>query len=457
MIPARGSAWGKGYRAGIIDRMAAMAPMPEIAAWPHKTSSIPCKEEKKMAQLEGIRVVDLTTYIAAPSAGRALANMGAEVIKIEPPRGDGFKPFSQSCKYPADVASGYYTGYDVMNFLKKGLCLNLKDPEAMKILKKLLSTADIFLTNNRVQALQKMGLDYETLHREFPRLIHASILGYGEKGPLKDKPGFDYTAYFSRGGVAYSVMEKGTSPAVPVSGFGDNYAGLALTAGMLAALYHQQKTGEGERVTVSLYDAAIYGISWMMGSTEYGNEIPATRRHTNSAVATTYMTKDGRYIQLAMLDYTQLPRLAKALEAPFLLEDPRFNTYDAMLDHIEEMVAALEPVFAARDLAEWNVRLPEADVPFEIVQSAKEVIADEQAWANDYIFKKQQPDGKNLYYVRTPIFFTERPSIPEESGRGRAPMMGEDTREILGGLGYTPAQIDALKASGALIEKCADA
>ncbi|MBE5998315.1 MAG: CoA transferase [Eubacteriales bacterium] len=406
-----------------------------------------------MAQLEGVRVVDLTTFIAAPSAGRILAGMGAEVIKIEPPRGDGFKPFSVSCNYPAYEEEGYYTGYDVMNFLKKGLCLNLKNPEAMEILKKLLATADIFLTNNRVQALKKMGLDYETLHKEFPRLIHASILGYGEKGPLKDKPGFDYTAFFSRGGVASSVMEKGTSPAVPVSGFGDNYAGLALTAGILAALYNQSRTGEGERVTVSLYDTAIYGISWMMGAVEYGNELPASRKHTNSAVATTYRTKEGRFLQLAMLDYTQLPRLAKALDADFLLTDERFNTYEAMLRNIEVMVAELEPVFAARGLEEWNERLTEADIPFEIVQTAEEVVRDEQAWANDYIFKKQQRDGKNLYYVRTPIFFTERPSIPEESGRGRAPMKGEDTREILRSLGYADWKIDALKASGALVEE----
>ena len=405
-----------------------------------------------MAQLEGVRVVDLTTYIAAPSAGRALASMGAEVIKVEPPRGDGFKPFSMSFNYPAYPEDDYYTGYDVMNFLKKGLCLNLKDPEALKAFKKLLSTADVFLTNTRVQALKKMGLDYETLHKEFPRLIHASILGYGEKGPLKDKPGFDYTAYFSRGGVAYSVMEKGTSPAVPVSGFGDNYAGLALTAGILAALYNQTKTGQGERVTVSLYDTAIYGISWMMGAVEYGNELPASRRHTNSAVATTYATKDGRYIQLAMLDYSQLPRLAKALEADFLLTDERFNNYQGMLANIEVMVQALEPVFASRTLEEWTPRLVEADIPFEVVQTALEVVKDEQAWANDYIFKREY-EGKNLYYIRTPIFFTERPSYKEESGRGRAPMMGEDTREILGGLGYSDAEIDAMKASGALIEK----
>ena len=154
-----------------------------------------------------------------------------------------------------------------------------------------------------------------------------------------------------------------------------------------------------------------------------------------------------------MLDYSQLPRLAKALEADFLLTDERFNNYDGMLANIEVMVQALEPVFAARTLEEWTPRLVEADIPFEVVQTALEVVSDEQAWANDYIFKKQQRDGKNLYYIRTPIFFTERPSLKEESGRGRAPMMGEDTREILGGLGYSNEEIDAMKASGAVIEK----
>lgn len=406
-----------------------------------------------MAQLEGIKVVDLSAFIAAPSCGRILANFGAEVIHVEPPRGDDLRTAARSYGYPYPGEDGIDSAFDVQNACKKGLCLDLKKPEAMEAFMKLLETADVFLTNNRVKALKKMGLDYETLHAKFPRLIHAGILGYGEEGPLKDKPGFDYTSYFSRGGISASIMEKGTKPAVPISGFGDNYAGIALATGILAALHHQQKTGEGERVTVCLYDCAIYGLGWMLGGIEYGSTLPASRKHTNSATGTTYMTKDGRWLQLAMLQYEKsLPAFVNATGADFILADERFNTYKGMLDHIEELVDALEPVFAQKDLQEWSRLLDEADIPYEIVQTMEEVANDEQAWANDYIFKKKQPDGKYVYYVRTPIFFTERPSVKDEEGRGRGPLLGEDSAEILKELGYSDTQIDEMKAAGIVIE-----
>lgn len=406
-----------------------------------------------MKQLEGVKVVDLSTYIAAPSCGRILASYGAEVIKVESPKGDDLRKAQVSYNYPAEEGE-YSLGMDVQNANKKGLCLNLKTPEGMEAMLKLLETADVFLTNNRVQALVKMGLDWDTLHAKFPRLIHASILGYGEHGPLKDKPGFDYTAYFSRGGIANSLMEKGTAPAVPVSGFGDDYAGIALSSGICAALYRQAKTGEGERVTVSLLDAAAYGLNWMLGATEFGSELPASRTKTNSAVCTTYKTKDNRWIQLALIQYDNwFPKFAKeGLNAPELLEDPRFATYAAMLENIPELVAAIEPYMAAKTLDEWDEILTKLDLPFERVQTMDELANDPQMWANDSIFKKEYK-GKNVYYIRTPIKFTLDPMLKEEAGRGRGPKLGEDTTEILKGLGYDDATIKEYLEKGIAVEK----
>lgn len=411
------------------------------------------KEIGIMKQLEGVKVVDLSTYIAAPSCGRILASYGAEVIKVESPKGDDLRKAQVSYNYPAEEGE-YSLGMDVQNANKKGLCLNLKTPEGMEAMLKLLETADVFLTNNRVQALVKMGLDWDTLHAKFPRLIHASILGYGEHGPLKDKPGFDYTAYFSRGGIANSLMEKGTAPAVPVSGFGDDYAGIALSSGICAALYRQAKTGEGERVTVSLLDAAAYGLNWMLGATEFGSELPASRTKTNSAVCTTYKTKDNRWIQLALIQYDNwFPKFAKeGLNAPELLEDPRFATYAAMLENIPELVAAIEPYMAAKTLDEWDEILTKLDLPFERVQTMDELANDPQMWANDSIFKKEYK-GKNVYYIRTPIKFTLDPMLKEEAGRGRGPKLGEDTTEILKGLGYDDATIKEYLEKGIAVEK----
>ena len=407
-----------------------------------------------MGQLDGVRVVDLSTYIAAPSCARILASYGADVIKVESPKGDDLRAAQVSYFYPAET-SEYSFGMDVQNAGKKGLALNLKDPAGMEAMMKLLETADVFVTNNRVKALVKMGLDYDTLHKKFPRLIHASILGYGEFGPLKDKPGFDYTAYFSRGGIANSLMEKGTSPAIPASGFGDNYAGIALSSGICAALYRQAKTGEGERVTVSLLDTAIYGLNWLLGASEFGSEMPSSRKKTNSAVCTTYKTKDDRWIQLALIQYDNwFPKFAtEGLNAPQLLEDERFATYAAMLNNITALVEEIEPIFASKTLAEWDEILTRLDLPFEIVQSMNEIAIDPQNWANDSIFKKEL-DGKNVYYIRTPIKFTEVPMLKEEeAGHGRSPKLGEDSTEILKSLGYDDATIKDMIAKGIVIEK----
>lgn len=405
-----------------------------------------------MGQLDGVKVVELATFIAAPSCARILASYGAEVIKVESPKGDDLRAAARSYFYPPADENGD-SGMDVQNFNKKGLAINLKDPKGMEAFLKLLETADVFVTNNRVKSLVKMGLDYDTLHKKFPRLIHASVLGYGEAGPLKDKPGFDYTAYFARGGIANSLMEKGTAPSNAASGFGDNYVGIALSSGICAALYRQAKTGQGERVTVSLFDTAIYGLNWLIGGIEYGSELPMTRKHTNSAVCTTYQTKDGRWIQLAVIQYEKsLEVLAKALDMEYILQDERFNNYAGMLQHIEELVAEIEVAFAKKNLDEWVDILTKADLPFEIVQTTEEIVKDPQAWENDYIFKKTQKDGKNIYYIRTPIIFTEQPAVKEESGRGRCPKLGEDSSEILKGIGYDDATIADFKANGVIVE-----
>lgn len=405
-----------------------------------------------MGHLTGVKVVDLSTYIAAPSCARILASYGADVIKVEGLKGDDLRKAQVSYNWPAEEGENSL-GMDVQNACKRGIAIDLKSEGGKKAMLDLLATADVFVTNTRVKALKKLGLDYETLHAMFPRLIHASILGYGEFGPLKDKPGFDYTAYFSRGGIANCLMEKGTSPAVPVSGFGDDYAGIALSSGICAALLGQAKTGKGERVTVSLLDSAIYGLNWIAGSIENGSELPATRKKTNNPLCTTFMTKDGRWIQLALIQYGPwFPKFCALLGHDFM-QDERFNTYENMLAHNTELVNEIEPLFALKTKDEWEALLTEADLPFEIVQTMEEVVKDPQNWANDSIFKKEY-NGKSFYYIRTPIKLTEQPMLKEEEGgHGRCPKLGEDIYEVLGEIGYSEADITALLESGAAVKK----
>ena len=253
--------------------------------------------------LEGVKVVELSSFIAAPCCAKMLGDWGAEVIKIEPIEGDGIRVMGGTFKSPASDDENPM--FELENGNKKGVSINVKSKEGVEILHKLLSEADIFVTNVRVQALEKMGIAYDQIKDKYPGLIFSQILGYGEKGPLKDKPGFDYTAYFARGGVSQSVMEKGTSPANTAAGFGDHYAGLALAAGSLAALHKKAQTGKGERVTVSLFHTAIYGMGTMITTAQYGNEMPLSRENPNSPLMTTYKCKDGRWIQLALIQYNK--------------------------------------------------------------------------------------------------------------------------------------------------------
>ncbi|EQF10850.1 isocaprenoyl-CoA:2-hydroxyisocaproate CoA-transferase HadA, partial [Clostridioides difficile] len=334
--------------------------------------------------------------------------------------------------------------FELENGNKKGVSINVKSKEGVEILHKLLSEADIFVTNVRVQALEKMGIAYDQIKDKYPGLIFSQILGYGEKGPLKDKPGFDYTAYFARGGVSQSVMEKGTSPANTAAGFGDHYAGLALAAGSLAALHKKAQTGKGERVTVSLFHTAIYGMGTMITTAQYGNEMPLSRENPNSPLMTTYKCKDGRWIQLALIQYNKwLGKFCKVINREYILEDDRYNNIDSMVNHVEDLVKIVGEAMLEKTLDEWSALLEEADLPFEKIQSCEDLLDDEQAWANDFLFKKTYDSGNTGVLVNTPVMFRNE-GIKEYTP---APKVGQHTVEVLKSLGYDEEKINNFKDS----------
>lgn len=395
--------------------------------------------------LEGVKVVELSSFVAAPCCAKLLGDWGAEVIKIEPPAGDGIRVMGGTFKSPYTPDENPM--YELENGNKKGICVNVKSKEGLEIVHKLLSEADIFITNVREQALAKMGLTYDQLKENFPGLIHAHILGYGEEGPLKDKPGFDYTAYFARGGVSQSLMEKGTSPCNTAAGFGDHYAGISLASGIMAALYKKQKTGEGDKVTVSLFHTAIYGMGMMVTTSQYGNEMPISRREPNSPLMTTYKCKDDKWLQLALIQYNKwLPKFCEVINRMDILEDERFNDISVMPYHVNEMVEIVEEAMLTKDLDEWSVLLEEADLPFEKVQSCEDLLTDEQAWANDFLFKATYENGNEGVLVNGPVKFKTM-GIKKYVN---APRVGEHTEEVLKELGYDDNEIKAMVESSAI-------
>lgn len=408
----------------------------------------------KTKPLEGVKVVEYATFIAAATTGRFLADLGADVIKIESAKGDPLRYTAPTEGRPSDKWSLFHenTTWDLENGGKRCLSLNTKTPEGKEALFKLLEEADVFITNNRVQSLQKNGLDYDSLKVKFPKLVYAMITGYGEFGPDKDLPGFDFTAFFARGGYLESLRQKGTVPMNVCPGLGDHNVGMNLAAGVLAALYHAEKTGEGEKVETSLLETAIHNMGMMIQSAQYpetGAKYPIAIRESDNPFNAAWETKDGRFIQTCMPDYnTYYNRWMHVIGRDDLVDDERYfpvsnlhkndlgtEIYDLIMNAMKEKTAA-----------EWKVLLTEADFAFSLAQSWEEILEDEQAWANDCFAKHTYDNGAERTLVRLPVRFAEM-GTPEYK---RGPLIGEQSEDVMRELGYTDEQIANFKADGVI-------
>lgn len=393
--------------------------------------------------LEGIRVIEYANFVAAPVCGRLLADWGAEVIKIEPTFGDSMRVVGIQWCFPATEEENPM--FEIENSGKKDIVIDTNTKEGVEIIYKLLQDADIFLTNTRQKALDKSGLNYEEVKKRAPHIIYAHLLGYGDKGPAKDNPAFDYTAYFARGGVAMSLMEKGTSPCNPVAGLGDHYAGMSLAAGILAALHKRKDTNSGERVTVSLFHTAVFGMGIMVSAAHYGYEMPISRRQPPNPLNTTFKCADDKWLQIAFFQYDKwFPNFCNTvIERPDLIGS-KYSTLKSAVNYVEEFVIMMEEEFIKRPIDEWCDRLQAAGIPYEKLATPIDVLNDEQCWANDYLIKHTYENGHEGVIFNTPVMFTE-------NARGeyvRAPKLGEHTAEVLKEVGIEGESFDKLKEAG---------
>ena len=257
-----------------------------------------------MKPLEGIRVIELATFIAAAAAGRFMADLGADVIKIETAKGDPLRYTAPSEGRPLNMYEN--TTWDLENGNKRCISIDIRKPGGREAFFKLLDTADVLITNWRVQALERAGLDYETLKKKYPKLVYAICTGYGQYGPDKDLPGFDFTAFFARGGYLDSLRQRGSVPMNVVPGIGDHNVGMNLAAGILAALYQAKTKGVGEKVETSLFESAIYNFGMMIQAANYdgiAKNYPIDVRESANPFNAAWKTADDRYIQTCMPDY----------------------------------------------------------------------------------------------------------------------------------------------------------
>lgn len=397
-----------------------------------------------MKPMEGIKVVELSTMLAGPMTARILAEWGADVVKVESMNGDAWRKQAGTTLSPCTKDAN--PNFDMQNMNKRFVALNMRTEEGSAAMMKLLSTADVFVTNYRVQALEPMGLTYEQLKEKFPRLIHASVLGYGEKGPEKDRPGYDYTVFFSRTGLMADLAPAGGPPLVPVGGIGDHSVAVALSGGIAAALYKRSVTGQGDKVDVSLLQAGTFILCTGILNGFNGRKLPRDRYDCGHAGSNTYQASDGEWFYLAVIDYRRFPEFCEVIGMPEIAADPRFSTAAAYYKNREELTKIFDKKFAQQPIAYWHALLDEHDLPHEILYHFKDVPNDPQVQANHYTYFYEYPDGTKTVFANGPVHFgsIDPAAIPcKTSGT-----IGRDNDEVLKELGYNEAQITALRESG---------
>ena len=400
------------------------------------------------AVLEGIKVLDMTTYLMAPVTGALLGEYGAEVIKIEDPAGgDPIRDFLSAGSFAkTDINFGLELG----NRNKKSLALNLKDPRGREVAYKLVERSDIFLTNIRHPALEKLGMDYETLSRINPRLIYAHGTGYGPKGPDRDRPAYDELAFWARGGTM-GILGQPNTPPVPLhGGIGDMSSGAIFVAGIMAALLYRERTGEGQKVDCSLYHCGIWaaGLDVQTGLATREDVPRMSRKNTGNPIYNTYQAKDGKWFQFVMLQTDRWwDDVCKVIGREDLITDPRFNTHEKRCSNSQAAIAILDEVFATKPRDEWAQLFNEYRFAWAPQSYTTEIISDPQALANNYFTEVEHPSGKRVRFVAAPWQLSKTPIRIKSA----APALGQHTEETLLDLGYTQEQIQELRSQRVIL------
>ena len=395
--------------------------------------------------LGGIRVVEMGVWVAGPAAGGVLADWGADVIKLEPPAGD---PMRRAFQNLAGIDLPSSPPFNQDNRGKRSVVLDLRLDEGRAIARRLVLGADIFLTNYRHDALERLGLDWASLSKVSDRLIYAHVTGYGSEGPDRDRASYDIGSFWARSGISHLLTPAGDDPVGARGGFGDHITASHILAGIAAALFQRERTGRGQRVESNLLGSALYTIGWDISlQLEFGISLsPGKRSESIVPTVMSYKAGDGRWLWLLGVEADRhWPRMVKALELPDLEGDPRFATAAARRENARALMAILDAAFATRPLAEWAQRFDEVDLWWAPVQTPAEVVQDPQALAVGlFVDLPGQPGG--VRSVSSPVRFSDCDTRP----RRGVPQLGEHGSEILQEVGIPVGEIERLRTKGVL-------
>jgi crotonobetainyl-CoA:carnitine CoA-transferase CaiB-like acyl-CoA transferase len=396
--------------------------------------------------LAGMRVIELAHIMAGPVCGLMLADMGAEVIKVEKMDGDDTR------RTVPPALEGESAAYMMMNRGKRGISLDLKDPDGVAVLRRLLKGADALIENYRGGTMERLGIGYETLRQEFPELVYCSLSGFGRTGPYADRAGFDLVAQGMSGLMSVTGEGPGRPPMKCGPPVTDITAGILAAMGVLAAYSHRLRTGQGQAVDTSLFEAGITHTYWQSAIAMATGVAPGPMgsAHPLNAPYEAVETADG-WITIGAANQTNWLRLLKAIGAEALAEDPRFALNRDRMANRVELAATLAPIFRAHSSAEWLARLEAGGVPAGPVLDVNAMHRDPQTLAREMVVEVEHPRVGRMKTLGLPVKFSDTPGRVH----GPAPLLGEHSRAILREAGYSADEIDGLIARGVVRETAA--
>ena len=392
----------------------------------------------------GLKVVDLASFIAGPSAAVILSDFGADVIKVEPPSGELWRHAHQIPPQPQ--AQDPYP-WHLANRNKRGITLDLKSASAQPVLQRLVEWADVFIVNTPHPARKRLKLEYDDVAQHNPRLIYADLTGFGEKGPDAELPGFDITSYWARSGLLSMTRDVGAPPTWPVAGSGDNATAVGLYSAIVTALYRRERTGKGAYVTTSLLAQGVWSASVsiqaaLCDAKFYGLH---DRKNPANAAMNVYRAADDTWFVL-LVTPDKVAVVAEALGRKDLLTDPRFSDPAKLPANMPQLTGILDEIFAAQPMAHWQQLFRGINVTFGAVRGPQEVINDPQLPANDIVVPLEGAPGKLTSTISSPI----QVHGVEKVAAKRAPGLGEHNESVLRDLGFSAGDVSVLASSGAL-------
>ncbi len=392
--------------------------------------------------LQGMRVIELAHIMAGPVCGLMLADMGADVIKVEKPTGDDSRRF-----VPPEI-NGESAAYMMMNRNKRGIALNLKDPAAVEVLHRLLMEADVVIENYRTGAMERLGLGYEELAKLNPRLIYCEISGFGRTGPYAERGGFDLIAQGMSGLMSITGEGPGRPPVKVAAPISDINAGILAAMGISAAYANMLKTGLGQKIDTSLFEAAIVQTYWQSAIAFATGDKPEPlgSAHPLNAPYQSFQTSDG-WINVGAANQSNWLRFLEVIAAPELNDDPLFSSNLERIRNLPELVAVLDGYMSRDTTANWLAKMEKAKLPAGPVNDILQMHADPQARAREMVVEVDHPKAGKIETIGHPVKFSRTPASINHA----APLLGQHSRDVLGEAGYDSDQIETLINAQAVI------